>query len=158
MLKILSVLGFGLAATISMATASHAADNPYSCNVVDLRFVCADGEKNTGVVSAAMANPVTIENINKQERGDRLLADPVQRELYRRSVERAHKRIRQHVDRMQRRYKRRRLSEDDWEFMKQRYEIGLKTYHAAMSLYHAKEWFSETIDEQAEGDELKQSN
>lgn len=156
MRKMTFILAVG-AVTLTMPVgATSGAANEYSCSVKERRLICADGAKNTGIVAAAMANPVTIDNINNAERGDRLLADPAERERYRRSVERAHKRIIRHVDRMQRRFKRNRLSKDDWEFMKQRYQDGLKTYHAAMSLYHAKEWFSDTMDEQAEGDELKQ--
>lgn len=122
-----------------------------SCSVKDKKFVCAENSKDNAAVFAALAAPLTADNIKAVSKKGKIFADNKERELYRLSLERARKAAMNHADRAFHQMKRRKLSTKDYEIVRGKFNMAVEHYRAALELYHAQAWYSASRDKNAEG-------
>ena len=128
-----------LLATLSLSSPAFAEGE--TCSVVERRLVCADGSKDIAKIAMAMANPETKSNIISAGPGHVTLAGGKEREKFRVSVERARKAMQRHADRQFRKYRRRKISAEDYEAVRVQFESGMENYFEAIKLYRQTRWF-----------------
>ncbi len=126
-----------------------------SCSVLvdeDKSFSCQPA-RSSGLL-AAMAAQETRDHISELGGGHTFFDAPMEREIFRKSLERNWRHVQRHVNRQLRAMKRRRLSQEDYLAVVDQYQSARQTYDLAMRFYRGPTWFSAKPSRFAEGEEL----
>ena len=135
------VVGFAAIAGLIMSSAvAGAASHGPACSITDKLFVCGEA-KTRAEIFAAMVNPKTLEAIQSAERGDRIFETGMEREAFRRSLEKNRRAMRAHANRAFRKYRRRKMSGEDYAKVRADYELGVEHYRAALRIFREEIWF-----------------
>ena len=88
-----------------------------------------------------MAHKDTLSLMSNLGIKDILAQSAQSREIFRISLERNHRAMRQYAKRQYRLYKRKRISADEYEAIRASYNEGLKVYQAGLRVYRENRWF-----------------
>ncbi len=112
-----------------------------ACALEDGKMVCAKDTKDTQAIFAAMANPASLAYFEDLRRAQLVTIRRDKREAFRRSLERNHRAMRTHARRQERKYRRGKLSAEEYQAVRNSYNQGIMTYRSAFNLYRETIWF-----------------
>ena len=140
---------FGLLALFVTAAWPAAAQTP-ACLIEDYRLVCGERSSKLADVAKAFASDETAHLLNDARPGHRYFARPIQREYFRRSVEKIRRQVLQHTRQVYRAAKRGRVSEDERAAAERQQARADAHYQLAMNLYRDVTWFDDAPSRFAE--------
>lgn len=130
-----------LVATIGQSDTVHAADTqPKSCAIAAHRVICAGGAERGADLLAALAAPESASAFRQALQSADDYRDRTLREGYRRSLEAVRRRVNRHARRMERRWRRGRLSSDAYAQLRAQYQAALENYRIAIRIYREGLW------------------
>ena len=140
-----TAISLGILAATLNAKGAMAADGD-ACRFEKPKLVCAESTKDGKAVLDAMADPQSMELMQKalvdSETRKQAYADGYEREDYRKSLEANRKSATRYANRAFRSYRRKKLSADDYEAIRVKYEKAVATYSIGMNVYRAGTWLS----------------
>ncbi len=133
------------ATSILIQTVPASANGAEVCRFERPQIICAESTRDGEVILNAMASVGTRELFRNAiidgESRKSAYADGYEREDFRKSLEANRKSMTRYADRAQRQYRRRRISEEDYEAIRRVYEQAVANYALAMDVYRAGTWF-----------------
>ena len=140
-----TAISLGIIATPLVAT-NALAEDIQSCHFERPTLVCAKSTKDGKAVLDAMADPKSMELLKKalvdEETRKSAYADGYEREDYRKSLEANRKAATRYANRAFRSYRRKRLSAEEYEVIRVKYEKAVAAYSIGMNVYRAGTWLS----------------
>lgn len=122
-------------------TQSFAADTK-PCSLQDALLVCGEPKAKGAGILDAMAHPGTLTLLQTARNGPLVYPDGYVREDYRRSLEKNRNAAKRFADKAFRQYKRRRMSPEEYEEVRGKFEAAMLAYNAGMLLYREGTWRS----------------
>ncbi|MEM9734322.1 MAG: hypothetical protein AAF903_12685 [Pseudomonadota bacterium] len=113
------------------------------CTIEEAKLTCGDGSLEGQALIAAFADAETQSYLQGLRYGGGIYTSRPQREDFRRSLERINSAMNKTVRSALRERKRRRMTEEAFEALKQQYAQARRSYELAINLYREGEWFSD---------------
>lgn len=123
-----------------MAQAQSAAP---PCTIENAEIRCGDGSLKGEALIKAFADAETRSYLQGLRYGGGIYSSRPQRETFRLSLERINRAMNKTVNTALRQRKRRRMSEEAFEALKEQYKNAQLSYELAINLYREGEWFSD---------------
>lgn len=136
--RFLSMTAMAIAAMVNMSGTARAVDEVV-CTIENYRHVCADGARNPATIAKAMGNPQSLENLRKV-RGFDLFETGMQREYFRRSLEKNRADLVNHADRVFLQHMRKRISDEERAMVEAWLANGMNVYARGLYLYREVTW------------------
>ena len=134
---------FGSLALVSAAAGSVYAESDGACTITDAKLICAESIKDGQAVLDAMSNPKTLATLQGAFSGKKVFDDGDERENFRLSLEANRRAMTKFADKKWRSYRRKKITADVYEAIREQYRAGMKAYWEGMKLYRAGTWHSD---------------
>ena len=134
-------VAIGILMAVGLANSSAGAAE---CQIIDLHFKCGNEATSTKEIAEALASDETAAIFKEWSQKPDPFPTQMAREKFRLSLERQREFAQVYADSMHRRLKRREISGDEFEAVRQQYEMGLKNYRQALVIYRSPDWNSTT--------------
>ena len=137
-----SLFALCLLALAGFCNTAQASEEQPVCKIDAVELACASSLKDRATIMEAMANPNSLNTIKDAQANNLLFPKAIDRETFRKSLERNRAAALRHGRAMQRAHRRGKLDAEQYLEVRAKLEKGLILYRAGLDLYRQQVWFS----------------